>query len=258
MAPSITEQLKSGLTSYVKAIRLIWKNHLAKYLLVPVLLNFALVVVFVFSGFGIGDWINGLIERSVENVNGWIRAAMVSIKIILPVLFFVLFIFIGGTIVNILMSPIYTILSEKTETILTGKEFPFDSRQTVKDVGRAVIIAITNTAKQLLLMIPCLLLNLVPVIGTIVSLILMFIINAYFFGSGFMDYTFERWRIPAGESRRKTFRLKFLATASGAIYSIPLYLFCGAFIAAFTGGISAVAATIAQLELNRKATTKLK
>ena len=48
MAPSITEQLKSGLTSYVKAISLIWKKHLAKYLLVPALLNIALVVVFVF------------------------------------------------------------------------------------------------------------------------------------------------------------------------------------------------------------------
>ena len=48
MAPSITEQLKSGLTSYMKAISLIWKNHLAKYLLVPALLNIALVVVFVF------------------------------------------------------------------------------------------------------------------------------------------------------------------------------------------------------------------
>lgn len=65
---------------------------------------------------------------------------MVSIKIILPILFFVLFIFIGGTIVNILMSPIYMILSEKTETVLTGKEFPFDSRQTVKDVSALPIL----------------------------------------------------------------------------------------------------------------------
>jgi len=174
---------------------------------------------------------------------------MISIKIILPIVFFALFIFIGGTIVNILMSPIYTFLSEKTETILTGKEFPFDLKQTFKDILRAIVIALRNTAKQLLLTAICLLLNFIPVVGSIASLILIFIINAYYFGSGFMDYTFERWRISAKESRQKTFQMKYLAIANGAVYSLPLYLFCGTFIAAFIGGVSTVAATMSQIDL---------
>jgi CysZ protein len=241
-------QLKSGFASYPKAIRLIWKNHLVKYLLLPAILNIVVVIAFIFSGVGVGDWINGVIERSVENMNGWIHAAMIGIKIILPIVFFALFIFIGGTIVNILMSPIYTLLSEKTETILTGKEFPFDLKQTFKDILRAIVIAVRNTIKQLLLTALCLLLNFIPVVGSIASLILIFIINAYYFGSGFMDYTFERWRISAKESRQKTFQMKYLAIASGAVYSLPLYLFCGTFIAAFIGGVSTVAATISQID----------
>ena len=249
VALSKSHQLKLGISSYLKALRLMWANNLARYLLIPVLLNIIVVVVLVFSGVGIGDWINGIIERSVENMNGWIHAAMIGIKIILPIIFFALFIFIGGTIVNILMSPIYTVLSEKTETILTGKEFPFDFKQTLKDVWRAIIIALRNTAKQLSLTVLCLLLNFIPVVGSVASIILIFIINAYYFGYGFMDYTYERWRLSPKDSRKETHKLKFIAFATGAVYSLPLYLFCGAFIAAFIGGVSTVAATISQISL---------
>ena len=248
----IKEQVVSGLTSYPKAIRLIWKNKLGRYLALPVVFNIIVVFALIFSGIGIGDWINGIIERHTENMNGWIQAAMVAIKIVLPIIFFIVFIFIGGTIVNVLMSPIYTMLSEKTETILTGKEFPFDAKQTVKDVWRALLIAIRNTAKQLLLTALCLLLNLIPVVGSIISICLIFIINAYYFGSGFMDYTFERWRYSVRESSKGTSELKYMAITNGAVYSLPLYLFCGAFIAAFIGGVSTVAATISQIEIKGK------
>lgn len=248
----IKEQVVSGLTSYPKAIRLIWKNKLGRYLALPVVFNIIVVFALIFSGIGIGDWINGIIERHTENMNGWIQAAMVAIKIVLPIIFFIVFIFIGGTIVNVLMSPIYTMLSEKTETILTGKEFPFDAKQTVKDIWRALLIAIRNTAKQLLLTALCLLLNLIPVVGSVISICLIFIINAYYFGSGFMDYTFERWRFSVRESSKGTSELKYLAITNGAVYSLPLYLFCGAFIAAFIGGVSTVAATISQIEIKRK------
>lgn len=248
----IKEQVVSGLTSYPKAIRLIWKNKLGRYLALPVVFNIIVVFALIFSGIGIGDWINGIIERHTENMNGWIQAAMVAIKIVLPIIFFIVFIFIGGTIVNVLMSPIYTMLSEKTETILTGKEFPFDAKQTVKDIWRALRIAIRNTAKQLLLTALCLLLNLIPVVGSIISICLIFIINAYYFGSGFMDYTFERWRYSVRESSKGTSELKYMAITNGAVYSLPLYLFCGAFIAAFIGGVSTVAATISQIEIKGK------
>ena len=246
------EQIVSGLAAYPKALRLMWKNKLVKYLALPVLFHIILVIALIFSGLGIGDWINGIIERHTENMTGWIHAAMVAIKIVLPIVFFIIFIFIGGTIVNVLMSPIYTMLSEKTETILTGKEFPFDAKQTVKDIWRALLIALRNTAKQLLLTALCLLLNLIPVVGSIASISLIFIINAYYFGSGFMDYTFERWRYSVKESLKGTSELKYLAIANGAIYSLPLYLFCGTFIAAFIGGVSAVAATISQIEIKGK------
>ena len=93
----IKEQIVSGIAAYPKALHLIWTNKLTKYLVLPVVLNIILVIAFIFSGVGIGDWINGIIERHTENMNGWIQAGMVAIKIVLPIIFFIVFIFIGGT-----------------------------------------------------------------------------------------------------------------------------------------------------------------
>ncbi len=249
---STKDQIITGLSSYSKAFKVISANKMGKYFVLPVILNIVLVAVLLFSGFGLGSWLSGIIEKSTENMSGWIQAAMLAVKIILPIVFFILFIFVGGTIVNVLMSPIYTILSEKTDTYLTGRVFETNAKQTFSDIGRALVIAFKNTIKQLLLTVLCLFLNFIPVIGSVVSVALIFIINAYYFGYGFMDYTYERQRYSAKESNRLTYNLRYLAITNGAVYALPLYMFCGTFFAAFLGGVSTVAATIAQLELERK------
>ncbi|MBQ3689838.1 MAG: EI24 domain-containing protein [Bacteroidales bacterium] len=252
MMISAKDQIITGLSSYSQAFKVISANKMGKYFVLPVILNIVLVAVLMFAGFGLGGWLSSTIETNTENMNGWIQAAMVAVKIVLPIVSFILFIFGGGTIVNVLMSPIYTVLSEKTDTYLTGRTFETNTKQTFSDIGRALVIAFKNSIKQLLLTILCLFLNFIPVIGSVVSVALIFIINAYYFGYGFMDYTYERQRYSAKESNRLTYNLRYLAITNGAVYALPLYMFCGTFFAAFLGGVSTVAATIAQLELERK------
>lgn len=252
MMISAKDQIITGLSSYSQAFKVISANKMGKYFVLPVILNIVLVAVLMFAGFGLGGWLSSTIETNTENMNGWIQAAMVAVKIVLPIVSFILFIFGGGTIVNVLMSPIYTVLSEKTDTYLTGRTFETNTKQTFSDIGRALVIAFKNAIKQLLLTILCLFLNFIPVIGSVVSVALIFIINAYYFGYGFMDYTYERQRYSAKESNRLTYNLRYLAITNGAVYALPLYMFCGTFFAAFLGGVSTVAATIAQLELERK------
>lgn len=246
---SAKTQVISGLKSYAKAFDVIRRNNMKKYFVLPVVFNIILVAVLLFSGGGIGAWLSGLIEDGAESSSGWISAAVMAVKIVLPVVFFILFIFIGGTIVNVLMSPVYTVLSEKTDTFITGRTFETSARQTVSDIGRALVIALKNTFKQLFFTLLCLLLNFIPIVGSVASVVLIFLINAYYFGYGFMDYTYERQRYGAKQSGELTFSLKYLAITNGAVYALPLYMFCGTFIAAFIGGVSTVAATISQLEL---------
>jgi CysZ protein len=92
----------------------------------------------------------------------------------------------------------------------------------------------------------------IPFIGQILSLVLIFVINAYYFGYSFMDYTNERYRRNVSESNANVWRYKYLAITIGAVYALPMYMFCGTFVAAFLGGVSTVAATLAQIEIESK------
>lgn len=251
---SAKDQIISGIKAYGKAFQVISANKMGKHFVWPVVFNIVLVILIIWSGFGISDWIKDLIESSADKSNGWIKTAIFAIKIIMPIVCFILFIFIGGTIVNLLMSPIYTKLSELTDTYITGRTFQTDAKQTMKDIWRTVVISITNIFKQLFFTLLCLLLNIIPVIGSIASVVMIFLINAYYFGYGFMDYTNERARRSPKVSNKVTSRYKYLAITNGAIYALPLYCFCGTFIAAFLGGVSTIAATISQLELESQDT----
>ena len=47
------------------------------------------------------------------------------------------------------MSPVFAILSEKVESILTGNEYPFNIHQFLSDIWRGVKLAIRNFAIEI-------------------------------------------------------------------------------------------------------------
>jgi uncharacterized protein involved in cysteine biosynthesis len=62
-------------------------------------------------------------------------------------------------------------------------------------VWRAFRIEVRNNIKQISLILFFRLLNFIPVMGSVILIVLIFIISAYYFGCSFMDYTYERWRL---------------------------------------------------------------
>ncbi|MCQ2253290.1 MAG: EI24 domain-containing protein [Bacteroidales bacterium] len=220
---------------------------MTKYFVVPVIINIVVIALFLWSGFSLGDWVSSLFDEGSDG--GWLGFAGSAVRLVITLVSLVLFVFIGGTIVILFMSPIYTTISEKTDSIISGRQFSSSASQTAKDIWRTVVISLKNMVKQLFLTLLCLLLNFIPLVGNILSVVLVFIINAYFFGYSFMDYTNERYRRSPSMSSKVVARYKYLSFVIGAVYALPLYAFCGTFVAAFLGGVSTVAATIAQMEL---------
>ncbi|MBQ1696998.1 MAG: EI24 domain-containing protein [Bacteroidales bacterium] len=239
-------QITTGLKAFSDAFGIISRNKMGKFFVIPVIVNIILAGLLIWGGLGLGEWISSLWD---SEHGGWLGFLGAAVQWVMPIVMFILFIFIGGTIVNLLMSPIYTMISEKTDTFLTGREFSSDAKQTVKDIWRSVVIALKSTIKQLVLTLLCLLLNIIPIVGQVLSITLIFIINAYYFGYSFMDYTNERYRRSVAESNEEVFHYKYLAVTIGAIYALPMYLLCGTFLAAYVGGVCTVAATKAQIEL---------
>ena len=117
----------------------------------------------------------------------------------------------------ILSSPVFAFLSEKTEAILEGRDYPFKLQQLLKDIVRGIGIAIRNSLWQTVYVVSLLLLSLVPVVGWVTP-VFTFLIECYYYGFSMLDYTCERHQLTASESIHFIGGRKGLAIGNGLIF----------------------------------------
>ncbi|NOU59475.1 EI24 domain-containing protein [Marinifilum caeruleilacunae] len=248
-----------GLRTYTEALNYIFRKRLAWFFIFPLLLNILL--------FWIGwDYIGGLSEQAqtylqnwldLENADFWgsgfLKATIGGfIWVVFKVLFFLIFAYFGGYIIIIIMSPVFSYLSERTEKIKTGNDYPFEFRQLMRDILRGVFIAVRNLCIELVLTVLMFILSFVPIIGW-ASAIILFFISAYFYGFSFMDYAIERKRLSIKESVQFMRENKGIVIANGFVFSLCLIVpFCGVSFSSFAAIISVVAGTLAVNEIWEK------
>tara|TARA_R110001592_G_scaffold125325_3_gene335233 strand:+ start:10098 stop:10934 length:837 start_codon:yes stop_codon:yes gene_type:complete len=249
-----------GLSSYGKAIELLFSKGLIWYMVFPILLNLLFLVL---GWMGIGsltdffeNWIVEItkIEKDffygaeyLTSVSTYISGiASGFVWVLMKFIFFFVFAYFGGYIVVICLSPVFAFLSEKTEEILTGNKYKFNGDQMMRDVVRGVLLALRNLFIELFYMIAIFILGLfIPLIGGIIGSILLFFISSYFYGFSFIDYNNERRRMKLKDSVQFMRANKGMAIANGMIFSIFLLIpFCGTTLAGFVAIISVIAATI--------------
>lgn len=187
-------------------------------------------------------------ERSLEflsNISGYAIAFFVSI---IGLYFFQR---TKKYIVLALMSPVMSLLSERTDEILTHAKYNFDGKQLVRDVARGIVLAIRNlileTALGIVLWVATMYLTIFTglVGGIFIPFValLSFGISAYFYGFATMDYTNERKRMGVKQSIQVVRNNKGIAVGNGTIFSLLMMLpFLGATLATIT---CTVAATLA-------------
>ena len=131
------------------------------------------------------------------------------------------------------------ILSEKTEELLTGQKFPFQLKEFIKDVGRGIFIALKNFFIEIIILLCLLFLVYIPFIGLLTP-ILIFMVEAYFYGYSMIDYYNERHRLSVKESQRFIYKNKWVAIANGTIFYLLLLVpILGLLIAPSYGVIAA-------------------
>lgn len=252
---SLIKDLQYGFSGYGKAIDFIFRHKLQYTFLVPLLLSIILLV----SGFSLVGELNELLWTRLQewwNPDSWefwgadFLSGFLSVIIwlVLRILFFFIYAFIGGYLILIIMSPLLAYLSEKTESIILKHEFPFSWSQFLKDIFRGVLLALRNFFIEFLLTVLLFFLSFVPLIGFLTAPIL-FLLSAYFYGFSFMDYTAERRRMKVSESVNFVKSNKGIAIANGGIFALFLLIpFIGVTISTFISIISTVAASIAVLK----------
>jgi len=258
---SIFKGFGIGLKTYGKAIELIFSKGLWWYFLFPLALN---VIVMIASWYGISllsEYAKQVIENLLkfddeafflseylQSSSGYIAITLGwAVWFISKVLFFVLYGLFGGYIIIMIMSPIFALLSEKTEEILTGNNYPFNGDQLIRDIVRGILIAFRNMFVEFAYMIVIFILSFfIPVLGGIIGTIILFFIASYFYGFAFIDYNNERRRLTLKQSVQFMRANKGVVMGNGFVFTLAMFIpTCGTIVAGFVAVVSVVAATVA-------------
>ena len=114
------------------------------------------IVLFVAGNYAVGyfgDGLSGVIEaKMTEWIEGiswleWVSGvAGFLVKLLTRFLYYILFISFGGYVVMVVMSPVYSWLSERTEEIVSGREYSFNLKQLFWEIGRGIAITLYDSA----------------------------------------------------------------------------------------------------------------
>lgn len=249
------QEFGRGFKAYGPAFKMLFTSRFAFFLLFPVLAW----VLFLFLGMWLVAWLGNPVEIWIQGaLDRWVghisfleyagRVAVWIFRILVRVAYFLLFLSIGGYLVMIVLSPIYSWLSERTEFSLTGKEYPFRLSRFLREMLRGILIALRNTVFQILVTLVLMLFSFIPVIG-LLSPLLLFLSSAYFYGFSFVDYTIERRYLLVKESVGYVNRNIGFVMGLGVPFAAALMLpFAQFLVCGFVSLASVMAATVAVCE----------
>jgi len=236
-----------GISGYFRHLSLVRKNSLGRFFLAPMLIGILLMATVGTSAYGLGDDLGGLMLRwypfekgisIVETISSWVGGLLI----------FVVGLILAKYIIIILASPFMSPMSEKIEANSThNPTLPSQSLSAVQGIWRGVRISFGSIIKELAITIVLLILSvIIPVISPITA-VLIFIVQAYYAGSGNMDYTLERY-YGVRDSKRFIRSNRGLAIGNGLVFVFLLMLGLGFFIAPPLGTLAVTPEVIKRLE----------
>ncbi|MCB9195559.1 MAG: EI24 domain-containing protein [Flavobacteriales bacterium] len=215
------QDLKLGYRSYFDAIKFIKTHKLWYYFIFPIILFLGIY----YLGFVFQELKYNI---KIEEDTGLIaKIWLMFLRSLYAFLAVIMFSFMRYVLI-ILLSPILSIVSERVERILTGNSYKFNLKQLLKDIKRAMNLAIRNIIWEL---------------GIVYSIILSYLIISkivgfsdrmdafvtggvsmcfafYYYGFGFMDYMMERMRMNLQESVKFVRERRGFAVALGSVFTL--------------------------------------
>lgn len=247
------KQFGIALSAVFQSIGFIAKHKLWWFFLMPAALSIVLMVAYGFAG----DYLSTLLEAKI---NGWLAGYAIGEWLatasywIMRIFIWYIFFTINKYLVLVLLSPVLSILSEKTEHYLSGKSYPFSWDQLISDILRGSVLALRNFALEM-----CIIVSLsigtffIPVIAPIVPVFLL-LVQSYYYGFSMFDYNFERLKMSRKESIYFMKKHKGLAIGNGMFFSLMFYIpVLGMLVAPV---MACVGATLAVHKLSEESETK--
>ncbi len=242
------KDLVTALQAYYKAHKFISKHRLWKWIIIPGVIYSVLFCVGIYffwkSSNTVIDFmlIKSGVKAWMEKMqNSWLNWLVIFAQIILHLVLMLFYFSLFKYFFLIIGSPVFAYLSEKTESIMENKEFPFSFPQLLKDIVRGVRIALRNTLWQTVYAVSIFILAFIPLVGWVMPLIAL-MIEFYYFGFSMLDYSSERHKLSTSQSIAFIGNHKGLAIGNGMVfYLMHLIPFLGWILAP---SYAVIAATI--------------
>jgi CysZ protein len=220
----LLKEIVIAIQSYIDAHHFIRRHRLWKWILIPGILYCLLFIAGMYLFINSATSAVGFISKET-GLQTWLQQAhsewlsffflMAGFFLWIVLLFFYFSLF--KYLFLIIGSPVFAYLSEKTESILQGKDFPFNLSQLAQDIWRGIRLSVRNALWQTVYTISLVILSLFPLAGWITPIIALFV-ECYYYGFSMLDYSLERARLSPAESIYYVGRHKGLAIGNGLVF----------------------------------------
>ena len=231
--------------SFSDSFKVIKDAGLKKFYFLP-----GIISMFIFGGFiYLGEYLSLNLASALENffkLQEYGSILYIFIKILVWICTVFFYYLVYKSLLLVIISPILGYVSERVETHLTGKKFDFTFKDNLRFLIRGIDIGLKSFFKQMVGTCVVMLLGFIFPINLSIPL-LIFIIQGYFTGFSFMDYTLERYNLSPKESLDFLKKQRVYAALCGGIFTLLFFIpVVGIFIAPL---ITCVATTMITLEL---------
>lgn len=248
------KEIVIAIQAYRKAHVFIGKHRLWKWILIPGLVYMILFTIGLYFFWISADTAVSHLSQFI-GVDRWLHRQHSSalsfiflmggimVRLIMMFFYFSLFKYLF----LILGSPVFSYLSEKTESIIEGKEFVFRGSVFIHDIQRGIRLALRNCLWQTVYTVSILILSFIPLAGWITPVI-SGLVECYYYGFSMLDYSCERHKLSPSESINFIGQRRGLAIGNGLVfYLMHLIPFVGWVLAP---SYALVAATISLYHQN--------
>jgi len=218
------KEIITSFQAYYQTHRFIIKHRLWKWILIPGFIYAVLfclgIYLFVVSSNSAIEFMlqkSGVAEWMEKMQNSWLSFLLIFGQIILNLILLLFYFSLFKYLFLIIGSPLFAYLSEKTASIMEGKDYPFNLKQLAKDIMRGIRLALRNMLWQTVYTVSILILSFIPLIGWVTPLLAL-LVECYYLGFSMLDYSCERNKLSTSQSISFIGRHKGLAIGNGMVF----------------------------------------
>ncbi|MFZ1370757.1 MAG: EI24 domain-containing protein [Ferruginibacter sp.] len=224
------KEIITSFQAYYQTHRFIIKHRLWKWILIPGFIYAVLfclgIYLFVVSSNSAIEFMlqkSGVAEWMEKMQNSWLSFLLIFGQIILNLVLLLFYFSLFKYLFLIIGSPLFAYLSEKTASIMEGKDYPFNFKQLMKDIMRGIRLALRNMLWQTVYTVSILILSFIPLVGWVTPLLAL-LVECYYLGFSMLDYSCERNKLSTSQSITFIGRHKGLAIGNGMVFYLMHFI----------------------------------